>query len=40
MYDMSKKWTTGDCIIFNDHLTLHDRSTFLGNRWLKDHAFF
>jgi alpha-ketoglutarate-dependent taurine dioxygenase len=41
MYDFSKQWNVGDCIIFNDHLTLHGRDAFLGNdRWLKDHAFF
>ena len=41
IYDFSKKWNVGDCIIFNDHLTLHGRDAFLGNdRWLKDHAFF
>ena len=40
IYDFSKKWSVGDCIIFNDHLTLHGRDAFLGDRWLKDHAFF
>lgn len=40
IYDFSKEWRTGDCIIFNDHLTLHGRSAFLGDRWLKDHAVF
>ena len=40
IYDLSKKWNTGDCVIFNDHLTLHGRSAFLGDRWLKDHAVF
>jgi hypothetical protein len=41
IYDFSKKWSIGDCIIFNDHLVLHGRDAFLGhNRWLKDHAFF
>ena len=40
IYDFSKKWKTGDCIIFNDHLSLHGRSAFLGDRWLKDHAVF
>ena len=41
IYDFSKQWDIGDCIIFNDHLTLHGRDAFLGNdRWLKDHAFF
>lgn len=36
---LSKKWNRGDCILFNDHLCLHERSSFLGNRWLKDHCF-
>jgi len=41
IYDFSKVWKTGDCLIFNDHLTLHGRDAFLGNeRWLKDHAFY
>jgi alpha-ketoglutarate-dependent taurine dioxygenase len=41
IYDFSKTWNTGDCVIFNDHLTLHGRDAFLGNeRWLKDHAFY
>ena len=40
IYDFSKKWNKGDCIIFNDHLTLHGRDAFLGDRWLKDHAFY
>lgn len=41
IYDFSKVWTVGDCIIFNDKLCLHARNAFLGNnRWLKDHAFY
>lgn len=41
IYDFSKTWNTGDCIIFNDRLMLHGRDAFLGNeRWLKDHAFY
>ena len=41
IYDFSKTWNTGDCIIFNDRLMLHGRDAFLGdNRWLKDYAFF
>ena len=41
IYDFSKKWNRGDCLIFNDHYALHARDAFLGNdRWLKDHVFF
>ena len=40
MYDFSKTWKSGDCIIFNDKYTLHGRDAFLGDRWLKDHAFY
>lgn len=40
MYDFSKTWKPGDCIIFNDKHTLHGRDAFLGERWLKDHAFY
>tara|TARA_Y100000361_G_C11072392_1_gene296406 strand:+ start:172 stop:585 length:414 start_codon:yes stop_codon:yes gene_type:complete len=40
IYDFSKKWETGDCIIFNDKSVLHGRDAFLGERWLKDHAIF
>ena len=37
VFDLSKNWSKGDCIIFNDHLVLHARDAFLGNsRWLKD----
>lgn len=40
MYDLSKSWKPGDCLIFNDKLTLHGRDAFLGERWLKDHALY
>jgi hypothetical protein len=41
IYDFSKIWDKGDCLIFNDRLMLHGRDSFLGDeRWLKDHAFF
>ena len=41
IYDLSKTWNVGDCIIFNDKLCLHARNAFLGNnRWLKDHAVY
>jgi len=40
IYDFSKSWNTGDCIIFSDRRILHGRDAFLGDRWLKDHAFF
>jgi alpha-ketoglutarate-dependent taurine dioxygenase len=40
IYDVSKEWNPRDCVIFNDHLVLHGRSAFLGDRWLKDHAFY
>tara|TARA_R110002049_G_scaffold219727_1_gene391395 strand:- start:298 stop:1032 length:735 start_codon:yes stop_codon:yes gene_type:complete len=41
IYDFSKTWNIGDCIIFNDRCMLHGRDAFLGKkRWLKDHAFF
>lgn len=40
IYDFSKKWQTGDCIIFKDSSNLHGRTAFLGDRWLKDHAFY
>lgn len=40
MYDFSKTWSPGDCIIFNDKYNLHGRDAFLGDRWLKDHAFY
>jgi hypothetical protein len=40
IFDFSKKWKSGDCIIFKDTAFLHGRSSFLGDRWLKDHAFY
>jgi alpha-ketoglutarate-dependent taurine dioxygenase len=40
IYDFSKKWQSGDCVIFRDSTNLHGRSAFLGDRWLKDHAFY
>jgi len=39
IYDFSKNWKRGDCVIFNDHRMMHCRSAFLGSRWLKDYAF-
>lgn len=33
---LSKKWKRGDCIIFNDHFVMHERSSFYGSRHLKD----
>jgi alpha-ketoglutarate-dependent taurine dioxygenase len=38
IYDFSKVWKPGDCLIFNDKKALHGRSAFLGDRWLKDQA--
>ena len=35
---INKKWNKGDGILFNDHLVLHQRTSFLGERWLKDLA--
>jgi len=40
MYDFSKIWSPGDCLIFNDRVNMHGRDAFLGDRWLKDHAFY
>jgi len=40
MYDLSIKWERGDCILFNDHINLHTRTAFLGERWLSGNAFF
>jgi hypothetical protein len=41
IYDFSKKWQKGDCILFNDKVNLHGRDAFLGtSRWLKDHAIY
>jgi hypothetical protein len=36
---LSKKWKKGDCIIFNDHFVMHERSSFYGARHLKDMHF-
>jgi hypothetical protein len=33
---LTKKWKKGDCIIFNDHFVMHERSSFYGSRHLKD----
>jgi hypothetical protein len=40
IYDFSKQWNKGDCLLINDHYCLHSRDAFLGDRWLKDHVFF
>ena len=40
IYDFSKIWKRGDVMIFNDKKILHGRDSFLGDRWLKDHALF
>ena len=40
MYDLNIEWERGDCVLFNDHLNLHTRTTFLGERWLSGNAFF
>ena len=40
MYDFSKVWKPGDCVLFNDKFNLHGRDAFLGDRFLKDHAFY
>ena len=40
IYDFSKIWKRGDVMIFNDKKILHGRDSFLGDRWLKDHAVF
>jgi len=40
IHTIKKNWTPGDGILFNDHLTLHQRTSFLGSRWLKDFAIF
>lgn len=40
IFDFSKEWKKNECIIFSDRVNLHCRSSFLGDRWLKDHAFF
>jgi hypothetical protein len=33
---LTKKWKKGDCVIFNDHFVMHERSSFYGSRHLKD----
>lgn len=38
IHTIKKDWTPGDGLLFNDHLTLHQRTSFLGSRWLKDFA--
>lgn len=40
MMDLNIIWEKGDCILFSDHLNLHTRSAFLGERWLSGNAFF
>ena len=40
MYDINIEWERGDCILLNDHLNLHTRTSFLGERWLSGNAFF
>lgn len=40
MMDTNISWQRGDCLLFNDHLNLHTRSAFLGERWLSGNAFF
>lgn len=40
IFDFNKKWEKGDCVVFNDHLILHCRSYFYGNRWLKSLEIF
>lgn len=37
---LSKILKRGDCIIFNDHLVMHERASFLGERHLQDIAFY
>jgi hypothetical protein len=37
---LSKILKRGDCIILNDHLAMHERSSFFGERHLQDVAFF
>jgi alpha-ketoglutarate-dependent taurine dioxygenase len=36
---ISKNWKKGDCVIFNDHFVMHERSSFYGSRHLKDMHF-
>ena len=40
IHTIKKDWISGDGLLFNDHLTLHQRTSFLGSRWLKDFAIF
>ena len=40
MCDVNVSWQRGDCILFNDHLNLHTRSAFLGERWLSGNSFY
>lgn len=40
IYDFSKSWKKGDCIIFNDKRVLHGRSAFLGDRWIRSQAIY
>ena len=37
---LSKILKRGDCIILNDHLVMHERASFFGERHLQDVAFF
>jgi hypothetical protein len=37
---LSKILKRGDCIIFNDHLVMHERASFCGERHLQDIAFY
>lgn len=39
MCELYKNWKRGDCIIFNDQMVLHQRSSFFGSRHLKDTGF-
>ena len=36
IFTYKKIWNRGDALLSNDHLNLHQRSSFLGSRWLKD----
>jgi hypothetical protein len=36
IFTYKKIWNRGDATLSNDHLNLHQRSSFLGSRWLKD----
>ena len=35
---LKKEWSRGEAILINDHFNLHQRSSFLGSRWLKDYV--